>query len=179
MGFSFGPGASSDPPSRRAASDAVRSGRRSGGPVLTPGRGPGARVCSATLRWRGRGGFVDEPEEYGVLEVDTTRRRQLRAIVEYVQGIHHHIDPDRFLIDEEWLRSIFDRLDEQPLETTRMRVTYRDLLLVETLVDAAGTYASRRDFPELDGVDDDDLDELNEWLGREATALFRKPPTVH
>jgi hypothetical protein len=118
-------------------------------------------------------------DDHGVLEIGPTRRRQLRTVVEYVQGIHHHIDPDRFDIDEEWLRAIFDRLDDEALDTTGLHVRYENLLFLETVIDVAGTYSDRRDFPTLDGLDDDDLTELSDWIVREESALFRKPPTIH
>jgi hypothetical protein len=119
------------------------------------------------------------PEEHGILEIDSTRLGQLRAVAEYVQGIHHNIDPDRFRIDEERLRWILDGLVARDHEPARLRVTYRDLLFLQTLIDAAETYAARPSFPALDAVEGDDLDDLLGWLGQRENALFRKPPTIH
>jgi hypothetical protein len=122
---------------------------------------------------------MSQADERGILRIDSIKRRRLRAILEYLKSIHHHIDPDMFEIDPGQLESMLDPLGGDGLEETRLGVTYRDLLFLEIAIDAAGTYAERRDFPSLDDVDDDDLAELHAWLAAEENALFRTPPTIH
>jgi len=121
---------------------------------------------------------MNEPER-GILEIDATRRRQLCAILEFVLDIHVHIDPDRFRIDEPRVRAMRQWLDTGALETTRLSVTSQDLLFLEILIDAADTHSRRREFPALESMDDEDLDQLLAWLGRQTDALFRQPPTIH
>ena len=115
-----------------------------------------------------------DASEREVLEIEPTRLRLLRAIVEYVQDIHVHIDPDQFRIDQARLGAMLGHLD-----TLRISVTYQDLLFLSVTIDAAATYSNRRGMVELDGVDDEDYSDLLGWLADAEDRLFRKPPTIH
>jgi len=137
---------------------------------------------------RGRASLLpamDNPEpsplslDREILRVDPARREKLRAILDYVRNIHHHIDPDRFRIDATWIETMLRALEGGPIEEVRIGVTYADLLLLESATDAAATFAQRTGFAPLTDVDDDELSEIFEWLGAQADLLFRRPPTIH
>ncbi len=120
---------------------------------------------------------MDAPRE--LLEIDPSRLRLLRAIVEYVQDVHHNIDPDRFRIDEARLCAMLGQLEPQGLDTLRISVTYQDFLFLEMMIDAAARYSHRRDVHSLNEVDDKDFSDLQRWLAREEDHLFRQRPTIH
>ena len=113
------------------------------------------------------------PPPIGVLVLDAIQRQQLAAMLGYIACIHHHIDPDRFDIDLAFLEGVRERLeaDAEAYETT-LRVSAPNLLALEIIVDAAGTYTHRGDPPEMPDVDEDDCWSLAEWLSREYTRLF-------
>lgn len=119
------------------------------------------------------------PLDREILSVDPVRREKLRAILDYVRGIHHHIDPDRFRLDAAWIDTMRRALEGGPIEDVRIGVTYADLLLLESATDAAATFAQRSGFAPLTDIDDDELSEIFEWLGAQADLLFRRPPTIH
>jgi hypothetical protein len=128
---------------------------------------------------------MDEPKplklgpQRELLEIDPSRLRLLRAIVEYVKDVRRNIDPDRFRIDEARLGAMLGQLGAQNLDTLRISVTYQDILFLEMMIDAAATYSQRREFHSLDEVDHEDFSELLSWLAREENHLFRQPPTIH
>ena len=112
--------------------------------------------------------------------LDATQHRQLAAMLRYIACIHHHIDPDRFDIDLAFLEGVCDLLeaDADAYETT-LRVTAANLLALEIIVDAAGTYTHRGDPPGMDDVDEDDCWRMAEWLSREHARLFCAPDVRH
>jgi len=116
----------------------------------------------------------------GDLVLDQTRRRQLAAMLGYIACNHHHIDPDRFDIDLAFLEGVRERLeaDDGAFEIT-LKVSARNLLALEIIADAAGTYTHRGDPPPMDGVDEDDCFALSTWLGREYSRLFCVPERHH
>ena len=120
-----------------------------------------------------------DASEREVLEIEPTRLRLLRAIVEYVQDIHVHIDPDQFRIDQARLGAMLGHLAARRIDTLRISVTYQDLLFLSVTIDAAATYSNRRGMVELEGVDDEDYSDLLGWLADAEDRLVRKPPTIH
>lgn len=120
------------------------------------------------------------PTPIGVLVLDRTRCRQLAEMLGYVACNHHHIDPDRFDIDLAFLESVRGRLeaDQDAFETT-LRLSAANLLALEIIVDAAGTYTHRGDPPVMDGVDEDDCWQMVDWLSRQHTRLFCLPEQRH
>ena len=120
------------------------------------------------------------PTPIGDLVLDQTRRQQLAAMLGYIACNHHHIDPDRFDIDLAFLEGVRERLeaDEDAFETT-LRVSARNLLALETIADAAGTYTHRGDPPLMDGVDEDDCLDMVTWLSQQHTRLFCTPELRH
>lgn len=125
---------------------------------------------------------LHQPETIGVLTLDRTRRRQLSEMLGYIAAIHYHIDPDRFDIDLPYVEGVRARIEaEVEAETyeTTLRLTARQLLELEIIVDAAVTYLHRGDPPGMDGVDEDDCVELSDWLGHQYTALFAAPEPRH
>ena len=120
------------------------------------------------------------PTPIGDLVLDQTRRQQLAAMLGYIACNHHHIDPDRFDIDLAFLEGVRERLeaDEDAFETT-LRVSASNLLALETIADAAGTYTHRGDPPLMDGVDEDDCLDMVTWLSQQHTRLFCTPELRH
>ena len=120
---------------------------------------------------------ANEPTPIGELHLDESRRRHLAEMLGYIACIHHHIDPDRFDIDLEFLESVRERLaaDDDTYETT-LRLSARNLLALEIIVDAAGTYTHRGDAPLMDDVDVDDCDAMAQWLSKEYSRLFCATP---
>lgn len=123
---------------------------------------------------------IHAPTPIGVLVIDRTRCRQLATMLGYVACNHHHIDPDRFDIDLAFLEGVRERLDAEAdaFETT-LRVSARNLLALEVIVDAAGTYTQRGDPPVMDGVDEDDCWHMVDWLSRQHARLFCTPERHH
>ena len=120
------------------------------------------------------------PTPIGALLLDQTRRRHLTAMLDYVACNHHHIDPDRFDIDLGFLEGVRERLDDDAdaFETT-LRVSAGNLLALEIIVDAAGTYTHRGDPPLMDGVDEDDCVTMAQWLSQQHARLFCAPEWHH
>jgi len=120
------------------------------------------------------------PTPIGMLELDQARRRQLATMLGYVACNHHHIDPDRFDIDLAYLEGVRERLeaDDDTFETT-LRLSATNLLDLEIIVSAAGTYTHRGDPPVMEGVDEDDCWQMADWLGREYSRLFCTPGPHH
>ena len=120
------------------------------------------------------------PPPIGDLVLDQTRRQQLAAMLGYIACNHHHIDPDRFDIDLDFLEGVRERLDgdADTFETT-LRVSASNLLALETIADAAGTYTHRGDPPLMDGVDEDDCLDMVTWLSQQHTRLFCTPELRH
>ena len=123
---------------------------------------------------------VNQPTPIGVLLLDRTRRQQLSTMLAYIACNHHHIDPDRFDIDLAFLEGVRERLDADAdaFETT-LRVSAANLLALEIIADAAGTYTHRGDPPRMDGVDEDDCWNMVDWLSREYARLFCAPERHH
>lgn len=116
------------------------------------------------------------PDPVGDLLLDQPRRHQLAAMLGYIAGIHHHIDPDRFDIDLAFLEGVRERLEgeAEAFETT-LRVSARHLLALEIIADAAGTYTHRGDPPLMDGVDEDDCAAMVRWLSQHTHACSAPP----
>ena len=123
---------------------------------------------------------TNEPTRIGELHLDESRRRHLAEMLGYIACIHHHIDPDRFDIDLAFLEGVRERLaaDDDAYETT-LRVSARNLLALEIIADAAGTYTHRGDEPSMDGVDEDDCAAMSDWLSQEYSRLFCATPEPH
>ena len=120
---------------------------------------------------------ANEPTPIGELHLDESHRRQLAEMLANISCSHHYIDPDRFDIDLEFLESVRERLaaDDDTYETT-LRLSARNLLALELIVDAAGTYTHRGDAPLMDDVDVDDCDAMAQWLSKEYSRLFCATP---
>lgn len=120
------------------------------------------------------------PTPIGDLVLDRTRRQQLAAMLGYIACNHHHIDPDRFDIDLAFLEGVRERLEAEvdAFETT-LRVSAGNLLALEIIADAAGTYTYRGDPPLMDGVDEDDCVAMATWLSQQYSHLFCVPERHH
>lgn len=123
---------------------------------------------------------ANAPTPIAELRLDQARRRQLAEMLGYVASNHHRIDPDRFDIDLTFLEGVRERLDvdDDAFETT-LRLSARNLLALEIIVDAAGTYTHRGDPPPMDGVDDDDCASMADWLSGQYSQLFCEPRQPH
>ena len=89
------------------------------------------------------------PPEKTAIALDAEQVSQLSAIVDYVVGIHHHIDPDHYGIDLAALQALGKRLEsENPFS-----FDFESHFLLETAVMAADTYSARRGFDPVASVD--------------------------
>lgn len=112
--------------------------------------------------------------------LDRTRRHQLSEMLGYIACNHHHIDPDRFDIDLAFLEGVRERLDaDSDAFETSLRLGAGNLLALETIADAAGTYTVRGDPPLMDGVTEDDCWEMVTWLSQQHALLFCAPERRH
>ena len=113
------------------------------------------------------------------LSIEPWRRAQLLAALSYVEGLHWLIDPDMYRIDLTELaalRRMFEREagpgrdGETP---SLVSATYEDLFTLDIIVAAADTYSHRRGGRPVPGLNDGDLDALQEWLA-DAQRWFRE-----
>lgn len=96
------------------------------------------------------------PPETTAIALDAEQVRQLSAIVDYVGGIHHHIDPDYYGIDLAALQALGKRLEsENPFS-----FDFESHFLLETAVMAADTYSARRGYDPVASVDAQEFENL-------------------
>lgn len=105
-----------------------------------------------------------------LVSLDAARVRQLGAVIDYIAGIHHHIDPEYFDIDLAALQALGGRLGKEnpfPFDFTNQ-------FLLETAVYAAETYAARRGYDPVPGVDAADFESLMRLLADIHGAILDK-----
>jgi hypothetical protein len=96
------------------------------------------------------------PPEKTAIALDAAQVNQLSAIVDYIGGIHHHIDPDYYEIDLAALQALRKRLpSENPFS-----FDFESQFLLETAVMAAETYSARRGYDPVANVDAEDFESL-------------------
>lgn len=108
--------------------------------------------------------------ELTLVSLDAARVRQLGAVIDYIACIHHHIDPDFFNIDLTALQTLGGRLQHEnpfPFDFTNQ-------LMLETAVDAAETYAARRGYDPVPGVEAADFEGLMRLLADIHGAMLDK-----
>jgi len=120
------------------------------------------------------------PDELAPLHLDSRRRAQLEEILEFVSTLCRtdQIEPLRFRIDPRDVQRLFRMVHRASFEMTLL-LSRADLLRLETIVDAAGTHAIRKDPPGMPSVEPDDCWELIEWLGQADRVLFTRDERVH
>jgi hypothetical protein len=102
--------------------------------------------------------------------LDAEQASQLSAIVAYVVGIHHHIDPDHYAIDPAALQALGDRLEgERPFW-----FDVESHFLLETAVMAADTYSARRGHDPVANVDARKFDDLMRLMADIRGAMLDK-----
>lgn len=118
-------------------------------------------------------------QKFAELTVSPERHAFMREIIEYLQGIHHHIDPDMYDIDPTRLEHFAWCFGENSIDSSGfvMTVTYKDLFDLEIMVDAACTYSNRRTTGSRAGnLTNVGFDALVDWLSQARQALFRSTP---
>jgi hypothetical protein len=110
------------------------------------------------------------PPETTAIALDAEQVGQLSAIVAYVNGIHHHIDPDQYGIDLVALQLLGERLgSEHPFS-----FDFESHFLLETTVMAAETYAARPGHDPVANVDAQAFEHLMRLLADIHGAMLDK-----
>jgi len=104
------------------------------------------------------------------LSLDPARVRQLLAIIDYLAGIHHHIDPDFYAIDLAALQALGGRLEKENPFT----FDFTSRFMLETAVLAAETYSARRGYDPVPGVAAPDFETLMRMLADIHGAMLDK-----
>jgi hypothetical protein len=107
--------------------------------------------------------------------VSADRHEFMRAIIEYLQAIHHHIDPDMYDIDPTRLAHFAWCFEGDPIEPTGfvMTVTYEDLFDLQIIVDAAYTYSNRKTSgSRAASLTNVGFDAMFKWLSQAQRTLF-------
>lgn len=113
------------------------------------------------------------------LVVSAERHEFMRELIEYVQGIHHHIDPDMYEIHPERLEHFAWCFEEDQTEPSGfvMTVTYKDLLELQQIVDAAYTYSNRKTSgSRAASLTNIGFEAIVEWLSQARHTLFYSAP---
>jgi len=119
----------------------------------------------------------------GELIVNAERHQQLQDIVAYVTGLHHFIDPDMYNISLKQLKELEWCVEGVEFESKgftecygfTMKVSWSDLMFIETVVMAADTYSHRKSTGyRVDSITDQGFDDLMKWLTRSEDELFRQ-----
>ena len=115
------------------------------------------------------------------LVVSAERHEFMREIIEYLRGIHHHIDPDMYDIQPARLEHFAWCFEGENLDDPSgfvMTVTYKDLLDLQILVDAAYTYSNRKSSgSRAASLTNAGFEAMVEWLSQAQHALFYSKPT--
>jgi hypothetical protein len=122
------------------------------------------------------------PSQLAELVVSAERHQQLQDIVSYVKGLHHFIDPDMYDISMKKLEELEWCVEGVEFESDgykecygfTMKVSWNDLIFIETVVMAADTYSHRKSTgSRVEGITDQGFDDLMKWLARSEDELFR------
>lgn len=122
------------------------------------------------------------PPQLAELVVSAERHQQLQDIVSYVKSLHHFIDPDMYNIAMTKLEELEWCVEGVEFESEgfkeylgfTMRVSWADLMFMETVVMAADTYSHRTTTGwRVEGITDQGFDDLLKWLARSEDELFR------
>jgi hypothetical protein len=114
------------------------------------------------------------------LVVSAERHEFMHELIEYVQGIHHHIDPEMYEIQPERLEHFAWCFEGDQIEPSGfvMTVTYKDLLELQLIVDAAYTYSNRKTSgSRAASLTNVGFEAIVEWLSQAQRALFYSGPT--
>jgi hypothetical protein len=118
--------------------------------------------------------------KFAELIVSAEQHEFMRENIEYLRGIHHHIDPDMYDIDPTRLEHFAWCFEEDPIDSTGfiMTVTYEDLLDLQIMVDAAYTYSNRKSAESrAASLTNVGFDAMVEWLSQANRTLFLSEPT--
>jgi hypothetical protein len=116
------------------------------------------------------------------LVVSAERHQQLQNIVEYVKNLHSFIDPDMYRISMKKLEELEWSVEGVEFESEgfkeclgfTMKVSWEELMFLETVVEAADTYSHRRTTGQrVECITDQGFDDLMKWLTRSEDELFR------
>jgi len=113
------------------------------------------------------------------LVVSAERHRFMREIIEYIQSIHHHIDPDMYDIDAKRLEHFTWCFEEDMADHSGfvMTVTYEDLLDLQIIVDAAYTYSNRKSAgSRAESLTNVGFEAIVAWLSQAQCTLFYSDP---
>lgn len=113
------------------------------------------------------------------LVVNAERHRFMREIIDYLQGIHHHIDPDMYDIDARRLEHFAWCFEEDADESAgfTMTVTGTDMFDLEIIVDAAYTYSNRKSAGSRpESLTNVGFEALLTWLYQTRRVLFFSEP---
>jgi hypothetical protein len=94
--------------------------------------------------------------EKTVITLNAAQASQLSAIVDYIGGIHHHIDPDYYKIDLTSLQALGARLGKE----NPFAFDFESHFLLETAVMAAETYSARSGYDPVANVEAQDFENL-------------------
>jgi len=123
------------------------------------------------------------PPQLAELVVSAERHQQLQDIVSYVKSLHSFIDSDMYRISIKKLEELEWSVEGVEFESEgfkeclgfTMKVSWDDLMFLETVVEAADTYSHRRSTGQrVEGITDQGFDDLTKWLGRSEDDLFRR-----
>lgn len=116
------------------------------------------------------------------LVVSAEWHQQLQDIVGYVKHLQRFIDPDMYRLSMEKLEELEWSVEGVEFESEgfreclgfTMKVSWEDLMFLETVVEAADTYSHRRSTGQrVEGITDQGFDALRKWLVRSEDDLFR------
>ena len=122
------------------------------------------------------------PPQLAELVVSAERHQQLQDIVLYVKSLHGFIDPDMYRISMNKLEELEWYVEGVEFESEgfkeclgfTMKVSWDDLMFLETVVEAADTYSHRKTTGRrVEGITDQGFDDLMKWLVRSEDELFR------
>lgn len=114
------------------------------------------------------------------LVVSAERHKFMREIIEYLHGIHHHIDPDMYDIDPSRLEHFAWCFDGNSIDPSGfvMNVTCEDLFDLQIMVDAAYTYSNRKTSgSRAASLTNVGFEAIGEWLYQAQRTLFYSDPT--
>jgi uncharacterized protein with GYD domain len=92
------------------------------------------------------------------------------AIIDYIGGIHHHIDPDYYKIDLAALKALGVRLEKE----NPFMFDFESHFLLETAVMAADTYSTRSGYDAVANVEAQDFECLTRRMAEIHGAMLDK-----
>lgn len=101
--------------------------------------------------------------------INQARRRQFVEVLDYIETLHWHIDPDMYRIELTGVAALKLRFQDDEDDTSEvvcMSFTHDELFTLSIVVAAADTYSHRSKQPRVHGVNDQQLKALDEWVAR-------------